>query len=996
VEVAVAPAWTCRAKAGGNGRVSGIDGAEAGPRKGDVNRRLLTAVLHIIESWMDVDEATVDFESGAITNLVAQRIWNAAGAKYADGLTTLESLLPAKAHSFVLSRLESIGPDRPYPVGSIFSKWEEPDARLQAALSVMKDTHDYLRKEQVRAAEAAAAAERARVAAEAARAEAERAERERAERAARLARFRVQAEAVFQQDFLSADAWFTTWDTNANVTATDFLDWKAAFVRRWAREILKDDELNEEQARAVATTGQHLRITARAGSGKTRAIVTRAIFLQLHCGVDPSAIAVVAFNRKAVSQIETRIANALPAGARLPHIVTFHALAYALLKPEEELVMDDQDASTLAQSSKVQAIVDDLLIERPHDIRRAMLTHFTDEWEYLVQRGFHLDRDEFFAAAAVSKVTLGGEWVKSAGERLIANTLFKNGIAYRYERNYTSGGFNYRPDFTILDGNKPKVVIEYFGLAGKPKYDELSAEKRKFWQTQPHVAFLEFVPDQLAEMSEDQFRDVLLRTVREADIQFRTLTRDEVWERARGRAIDEFSKTLKTFISRARQRGLPPDDLRGLLADRGPGVTNVHFLRVAIDAYEEYLHRATVEQYDDFSGIMWRSTEAVTQGATTWTRQGGKEHGDLKLLKHLHIDEFQDFSAMFMAFTKAIRHHAPKAVICAVGDDWQAINGFAGADLTYFNDFPALFEGATKQDLATNYRSPRSIVEAGNAAMRGLGHPALAHRTDLGSIQVAHLTDFAPTAAERGTFFSDFGTPALIRLIQEALEKHPTGKVAVLFRRNAVSWFTASASTFGGTLDGYLTLLRRYFDEETGSRLDVTTAHKYKGSEADVVIVAGADVDAYPLIHPTAELFEIFGDTRESLVEDERRLFYVATTRAEQSLIYLVTEVATPFLEHLKPLTSTVDWHALQPAVTTANPQLEVRVHDAYEVREQLRKPYGFTYDPTSRTWFAIRPAENFDFAHVRSLLGFVGDRLIEVLDGEGTVLHSAGRRLSR
>lgn len=46
--------------------------------------------------------------------------------------------------------------------------------------------------------------------------------------------------------------------------------------------------------------------------------------------------------------------------------------------------------------------------------------------------------------------TFSGDFVKSYGEKLIANTLFLNDIGYRYERAFRWNEMVYRPDFTIL------------------------------------------------------------------------------------------------------------------------------------------------------------------------------------------------------------------------------------------------------------------------------------------------------------------------------------------------------------------------------------------------------------------------------------------------------------------------------------------------------------------------------------------------------------------
>ena len=80
--------------------------------------------------------------------------------------------------------------------------------------------------------------------------------------------------------------------------------------------------------------------------------MTRAIFLQSHCRVPPSEILLLAFNRQAVEEIRERLREHL--GANLPYVMTFHALAHALVHPPETLVEDDEDVGYQAQSRLMQ------------------------------------------------------------------------------------------------------------------------------------------------------------------------------------------------------------------------------------------------------------------------------------------------------------------------------------------------------------------------------------------------------------------------------------------------------------------------------------------------------------------------------------------------------------------------------------------------------------------------------------------------------------------
>jgi DNA helicase-4 len=99
--------------------------------------------------------------------------------------------------------------------------------------------------------------------------------------------------------------------------------------------------------------------------------------------------------------------------------------------------------------------------------------------------------------------SLKGDYVKSFGEKVIANTLFQHAVDYKYERNFRWDGTNYRPGFTILLGPKRGVVIEYFGLEGDADYDSMSAKKRDFWARCPGWTLVELTPDDLRSRGAD-------------------------------------------------------------------------------------------------------------------------------------------------------------------------------------------------------------------------------------------------------------------------------------------------------------------------------------------------------------------------------------------------------------------------------------------------------------------------------------------------------------
>jgi len=78
--------------------------------------------------------------------------------------------------------------------------------------------------------------------------------------------------------------------------------------------------------------------------------------------------------------------------------------------------------------------------------------------------------------------------------------------------------------------------------------------------------------------------------------------------------------------------------------------------------------------------------------------------------KHILIDEYQDTNAAQYAIVKSLVNENRN--ICVVGDDWQSIYSWRGADFTNILNFEKDFKGAKIVKLEQNYRSTGAILEA--------------------------------------------------------------------------------------------------------------------------------------------------------------------------------------------------------------------------------------------------------------------------------------------
>lgn len=771
-----------------------------------------------------------------------------------------------------------------------------------------------------------------------------------------------------QRHFLTAYDFFQDRCTE-HISADEYETEKVNYVQSWAEGLGLEYPPDPEQAAAIGAVEGNVQVIARAGSGKTATLVNRALFLQEHCDVESDEMLLLAFNRKAAEEMRERLTSNLQDST--PHVMTFHALAYALVHPEK--ILFDEPEGEQSQSGALQDIIDQHLHNSNYynQIRALMTKYFRDDWERIISGGHNRTPSEMLRyRRLLAQESLDGTYVKSFPEKDIANFLFEHDIEYKYERNFWWDGINYRPDFTI--GDRGGVIIEYFGLEGTPDYDARSEEKRDYWRNKPGWELLEFSPNDLASSGVNSFYLLLRKALQDRGITCNRLSEEEIWKRIKDRAIDRFTTVVKGFIQRCRKLSLTPEQLSERVNNHDyANDVEERFLNLVQVFYESYLEHLQATGEEDFDGLMQKAVEMVTAGNTEFRYRSRNRSriGNLAQIQYVLIDEYQDFSELFYRLMKAVREHNSRAHFFCVGDDWQAINSFAGSDLRFFENFSQDFQGSRKLYVTTNYRSASAIVNVGNELMRGLGRHAHAHTDDTGKVMIADLATFEPTPQEKRENPGDDLTPAVLRLVNKAINE---GKnVVLLSRKNSLPWYVnyrdqRNPSVESG-LDRFLRLLRARLPDELAEKFTISTTHNYKGLQKDVVIVLDAVPRCYPLIHPNLIFTHVLGDSVESVVAEERRLFYVALTRAVEEL-FILTEKDnfSPFLEDLEKniKLSRLSWSDYPPLegkiqyITIRVGNQNGRGSEPTKKIKELLKPKGYRWN--GETWYSIRPAEGF------------------------------------
>lgn len=749
--------------------------------------------------------------------------------------------------------------------------------------------------------------------------------------------------------------------------------------------------LDQEQRSACARPDRRLLIRARAGSGKTRTLAAIAALAIDDEQLDPDQVLTLAFNTKAAREIGERI-QTLTGAIDYKNSRTFHSLAYRLTGATgRELIFDDGrgDPSRRRQAKFVERTVRNILNPAFKD---KLHEFFRRELEQIERIGVDLPPKEYFTfRRAMSQVGLSGESVKSTGEKFIADFLFEHGIEYKYERPWSwnrsdrLNGSPYHPDFSIhadgrdlilehwaIDPTDPSArVPDWWENTDTDTYRTQIDEKREFWAKRG-IPLLETHTGMLRN-GREAFEAKLGQLFEAAGVPCIKLGHEELVKRVveAPHTISRIAELFLQFISRAKKRGWTVSDVDSRLRNSpDPEPRHRVFHQLALRAYAEYERLLEAESAMDFDDLLALAKTQVDahQDAAMIALDRGMSIA-IKDLRWLLLDEFQDFSELYCGLVDSILRANPEIRLVAVGDDWQAINGFAGAQLKFFECFGTPFPGSGTVDISTNYRSAAGIVDGGNRIMAGRGIPAKASKSALAAIQAVPI-DKQFVEFRAGPAFEDarrrdaiyfVATPFADAKFCDRVPKLSERKAAQALKACARFIVEITQSSDGCVLLGEVLILARtgyaYGLELAEFRkrlnwvltrqpelktlreaisLDVMTAHKSKGKEADTVVVLDVTSGSFPKIHPDNLLFAPFGVTIEDTLAEERRLFYVAVTRAESRLL-LLTETGreSSFLKELTGEALADAPHRSTPThgVMTARPDKFSEIEEAIKSR---------------------------------------------------------------
>ncbi|PLV62148.1 DNA helicase IV [Erwinia sp. B116] len=252
----------------------------------------------------------------------------------------------------------------------------------------------------------------------------------------------------------------------------------------------------------------------------------------------------------------------------------------------------------------------------------------------------------------------------------------------------------------------------------------------------------------------------------------------------------------------------------------------------------------------DFAGLIHQAVNILEKGrfVSPW--------------KHILVDEFQDISPQRAALLSALRRQNSQTTLFAVGDDWQAIYRFSGAEMTLTTAFHHYFGEGDRCVLDTTYRFNQRIGEVANRFVQSNPHQLK-----------KPLNSLTKGGAKAVQLLPDDQLEALINKMSGYVK---SGERVLLLARYH-----------------YLRppLLDKAATRWPNLTLDFMTIHASKGQQADYVILLGlsAGKEGFPAAARESVMEAALLPQAEDFPDaEERRLAYVALTRARHQVWLMV------------------------------------------------------------------------------------------------------------
>lgn len=636
--------------------------------------------------------------------------------------------------------------------------------------------------------------------------------------------------------------------------------------------------LDKQQMTCIVKDAHNHLVIAGAGTGKTTTVVGKIKFLLKSGRYKPEDILVLSFTNASASEMSQRINQ--ETGCNID-ASTFHKLGLNIITKVNGIV------PKITQLNLRKFIKEQLLLNMQSDAYLNLLSSYLlynrvvskSEFEFKTQAEY----EEYLRLNPPT--TINNETVKSYGEMDIANFLTQNGIQYIYEHPYkvdtrTSEYGQYNPDFYLPEYD---IYIEYFGVNKNGEVPSYFKGANGMTATQTYQASMEWKREThsandtiLIECyAYEKFDGVLLENLKEKLVakgaKLTPKTTKELWEQvsADGDSIlDGVIELFETVINLIKSNGYTIATVRQLNIGNSNAQNNNTILSLLEPIFNSYCAYLNEHKEIDFNDMINMATQYVEQRKY------------ISPYKYVIVDEYQDISKARFTLLNSMRKSNDYDLFC-VGDDWQSIYRFAGSDIGYILNFEQYWGSTEISKIETTYRFTQKLIEiSGNFIMQ---NPVQIKKSIKGKNDTAGFA-----LGEISGYTDKFS----IEFMAKKLEDLPRdSSVFFIGRYSFDAKLLSDSGLFECQYNNVSGFVEVKYRKRTDLKMNFITAHKSKGLQADYIFIINNKKSrmGFPSKIQDAAILNLLLDNCDQYpYAEERRLFYVALTRAKKKA-FLVT-----------------------------------------------------------------------------------------------------------
>lgn len=637
-------------------------------------------------------------------------------------------------------------------------------------------------------------------------------------------------------------------------------------------------QLDRQQMTCIVKEAHNHLVIAGAGTGKTTTIVGKIKYLLKAKKCLPEDILVLSFTNASATEMSKRISA--ETGYDMDAF-TFHKLGLNIITNVNGV------KPNITQIRLQDFIKKQLLFHMQSDAYLRLLNSYLlynrisakSEFEFQSQSEY----DEYLKLNPPA--TMNHEIVKSYGEMDIANFLAQNGITYIYEHPYetdtrTSEYGQYHPDFYLPDY---KIYIEYFGINKDHQVPSYFKASNGMTASESYLASMNWkrsihrdhhttmIECYAYEKMEGNLLDALKRKLEDAGVILTPKSSRELWSEiaAEGTSVlDGVIELFETLISLIKNREYDIETVRSLNRTGSSVQTNHLLLSLLEPIFHAYCQYLLKHKEIDFNDMIHLASEYVRQGKYTHP------------YKYVIVDEYQDISQSRFKLLDCMRKSRDYDLFC-VGDDWQSIYRFAGSDISFILNFSKYWGAAEISKIETTYRFTQKLIEISGGFI--MQNPAQIKKSIRGESD-----GFGFPLGE----ISGYTDALALEFLSKKLNDIPKGSSVFFIGRYSFEAKLLDNSEFFSCqykhADGYTDVTSKVRPD-----LSITflTAHKSKGLQADYVFILNNKNSrmGFPSKIQDAPILDLLLDHYDQYpYAEERRLFYVALTRAKKK-VFIVT-----------------------------------------------------------------------------------------------------------